>query len=410
MSAPASTTRASTAPVASTVHAASTAPATSRAASSAAPTSIVATPARSSSTFQTSTQTRTGTRQHTTTITSNSSAIPTIVPFSPEEERQADSRQTNKILIGIFTSFGVILLGLLAFQLFRCYKRRYRKKGMPPPPPREAQVGYHSRAVSMYKEYPSRPGSMMMQHGSGSGLIAPSLRSNAPSMEIRVDETGRRSNDPSRDPGHITRDDSPNNSLTGSPLALNDEELGLRRSPLGSRSHSPTNMSPSRPSSQGQGSLRPEARTRTARSNSASVNQRHSYFGSHGSNRNSTYDSNRRSSFYAAGNRGAPHSAHARERVGLVMPQPLAPEAFSYAQNGRQDMSSRSNLAAGSEQDHNQPLAPPRFARPDSWVVSSHSSLPNMNDSPVASDAPSPPQKDGTLPRGRTSRAGTPQS
>ncbi|CAE6518178.1 unnamed protein product [Rhizoctonia solani] len=408
MSAPATTTRASTA-VAPTVPAASTALATTRVASSAAATSIVATPALSASTFQTSARTRTGTRRHTTTITSASSAIPTVVPFSPEEERQADSRQTNKILIGIFTSLGVIFLGVIAFQLFRCYKRRYRKKGTPLPPPREGQIGFSSRAVSMYKD--SRPASVMMHHGSGSGLVASSVRSNAPSMEIRVDETGRR-NDPSRDPGHISRDDSPDNSLTGPALAPNDEELGLRRSPLGSRSHSPANLSSSRPPSQGQGSSRPEAHTRTARSNSASANQRHSHYGSHGSNRNSTYDASRRSSFYAAGNRGAPHSPHARERVGLMMPQPLAPEAFSYALNGRQDAESRGNLPAGSEQDLNQPLAPPRFPRPDSWVVSSHSSLSNLNDSPITSDAPSPPQKDGTLPRGRdrTSRAETSQS
>lgn len=142
----------------------------------------------------------------------------------------------------------------------------------------------------------------------------------------------------------------------------------------------------------------------TAHSNSASANQRHSNFGSTGSNRNSTYDPTRRSSFYASGNRGAPHSAHARERVGLVMPQPLAPEVSNYA---RQDIGSRSNLGTGSEQDHT--LAPPRVARPDSWVVSAHSSLPNLNDSPT-SDAPS--QKNGTLPRGRdrTARAETSQS
>ncbi|KAH7345155.1 hypothetical protein B0J17DRAFT_624370 [Rhizoctonia solani] len=407
MSAPATTTRASTVPVASSAPAVSTAPVAS---------SVPVTTAQLTTTPipNTTSASRTSTRRHrTTTITSASSVFPTVVPYDPAEERQADSHRTNKILIGIFSGFGVILLGLVAFQLFRCYKRRYRKKGMPLPPPRESQPGFYSRAVSMYKEYPadfSRPPSMAMRNGSGSGLVTPSVRSNAPSMDIKADETGRRNSDHSRVPEHISRDDSPDNSLTGPALVPNDEEAGRRRSPLGSRSGSPANLSPPRPPSQAQVNTRPDPRARTARPNSTVVGQRQSSYGAPPSsmNRNSTYDPNRRSSLHATGHRGAPH---ARERVGLVMPQPLAPEASSYALSGRHDSpqgspwGSRGNLT-GSEQDHSQTLAPPRAHRPDSWVVNAHSPTASLHDSPVT-DAPSPPQKDGTLPRGRdrTSRA-----
>ncbi|CAE7087188.1 unnamed protein product [Rhizoctonia solani] len=395
MSAPASTAQVSTVPAAPTVPV-STARATTPAVTSVAATSNLV-----------PTTTRTSTRRHrTTTITSASSVFPTVVPYDPAEERQADSHRTNKILIGIFTGFGVIFFGLVAFQLFRCYKRR-RNRHAPLPPPREVQGGFHSRAVSLYKEHPTefgRPPSMSMRHGSGSGLITPSVRSNAPSMDIRADENGRRSSDPSRAPGDMSRDDSPDNSLTGPALVPNDEEMGRRRSPLGSRSESPANLSPPRPPSQAQVNPRPDPRARTSRPNSAVGGQRVS---SHGAppgamNRNSAYDPNRRSSFYSTGNRGAPHSAHARERVGLVMPQPLAPEASSYAFNSRQDgidsaQGSTWGSRAGSEQDHNQALIPPRGPRPDSWVASAHSST-SLSDTPV-SDAPS--QKDGSIPRGR---------
>ncbi|KDN50342.1 hypothetical protein RSAG8_01678, partial [Rhizoctonia solani AG-8 WAC10335] len=205
MSAPATTTRVSTAPVVSTAPA-STAPASTPRATTPVATSLAATSSLIPSTTHRSTH-----RQRTTTITSASSVFPTVVPYDPAEERQADSHRTNKILIGIFSGFGVILLGLVAFQLFRCYKRRYRSKNARLPPPREGQLGFHSRAVSMYKEYPadfSRPQSMTMRHGSGSGLITPSVRSNAPSMDIRVDESGRRGSGPSRAPEHPSRDDS----------------------------------------------------------------------------------------------------------------------------------------------------------------------------------------------------------
>lgn len=374
------------------------------------PTAPVTSAIASTSIVPTTTS-RSSTRRHrTTTITSASSVFPTVVPYDPAEERQADSHRTNKILIGIFTGFGVILLGLVAFQLFRCYKRRYKNKDTPLPPPRETGLGYHSRAVSMYKESPSdfsRPPSMMMRHGSGSNLISPSLRSNTPSTDIKVDEVGRRSSDPSRAPG---REDSPDNSLTGSALVPNDDELGRRRSPLGSRSQSPSNLSVPRPPSQAQ--VRLDSQARIARPNSVMLNQRTSHLGApNPGNRNSTYDPSRRSSYYASGNRGAPHSPHARDRVGLMMPQPLAPELFNYALSGRHDMGldfaqgsswgSRGNLASGSEQDHNQTLAPPRVARPDSWVGNSHSSTPSLTDSPVKSDAPLPPPKESSLSRGR---------
>ncbi|CAE6429619.1 unnamed protein product [Rhizoctonia solani] len=386
-------------------------------ATSQAPTAPVTTSVVSASIVPTTTSHSSTRRHRTTTITSASSVFPTVVPYDPAEERQADSHRTNKILIGIFTSFGVILLGLVAFQLFRCYKRRYKKKNIPLPLPRDAGPGYHSRVVSMYKENPSdysRPPSMVMRHGSGTNLISPSVRSNTPSTDIKVDETGRRNSDPSRAPG---RGDSPDNSLTGSALVPNDDEFGRRRSPLGSRSQSPSNLSTPRPPSQAQ--VRPDSHPRTANRNSVTLNQRSSQLGApNPSNRNSTYDPNRRSSYYASGNRGAPHSPHARDRVGLMMPQPLAPELFNYALSGRHDMGldftqgsswgSRGNPAPGSEQS----LAPPRVARPDSWIGNSHSSTPSLTDSPVKSDAPLPLPKDGSLPRGRdrSSRVEVPRS
>ncbi|CCO37908.1 hypothetical protein RSOLAG1IB_02302 [Rhizoctonia solani AG-1 IB] len=377
------------------------APATSQAPTAPITTAIVSTSVVPTTTSHSSTR-----RHRTTTITSASSVFPTVVPYDPAEERQADSHRTNKILIGIFTGFGVILLGLVVFQLFRCYKRRYKNKNVPLPLPRDAGLGYHSRAVSMYKEHPSdysRPPSMMMRHGSGTNLISPSLRSNTPSTDVKVDETGRRNSNPSRASG---RQDSPDNSLTGSALVPNDEELGRRRSPLGSRSQSPANLSTPRPPSQAQ--VRLDSHGRTANRNSVMLSQRTSQLGvPNPANRNSNYDPSRRSSYYASGNRGAPHSPHARDRVGLMMPQPLAPELFNYALNGRHDMGldftqgsswgSRGNMAPGSEQN----LAPPRAARLDSWVGNSHSSTPSLTDSPVKSDAPLPPSKDAGLARGR---------
>ncbi|KAF8761132.1 hypothetical protein RHS01_00985 [Rhizoctonia solani] len=351
------------------------------------PTAPVTSAIASTSIVPTTTS-RSSTRRHrTTTITSASSVFPTVVPYDPAEERQADSHRTNKILIA------------------QVQEQRHALASST-----GDRLGYHSRAVSMYKESPSdfsRPPSMMMRHGSGSNLISPSLRSNTPSTDIKVDEVGRRSSDPSRAPG---REDSPDNSLTGSALVPNDDELGRRRSPLGSRSQSPSNLSVPRPPSQAQ--VRLDSQARIARPNSVMLNQRTSHLGApNPGNRNSTYDPSRRSSYYASGNRGAPHSPHARDRVGLMMPQPLAPELFNYALSGRHDMGldfaqgsswgSRGNLASGSEQDHNQTLAPPRVARPDSWVGNSHSSTPSLTDSPVKSDAPLPPPKESSLSRGR---------
>lgn len=379
------------------VAATSAVPATSRAvATSAAPATsqVVATSVAPVSSQVVSTSRSTTRRSRTTTASVTSTPTPTVVPYDASSERHADSQRTNKILIGVFTGFGVIFLGLIAFQLFRCYKRRHKSNKTPLPPPREgamSQLAYrHSRAVSMYKEFPaadfSPPPSMMMRHGSGSGFIeTPSVRSNAPSMEkLRVDEPARRSSDPRRSTSQIPRESSPDNSLVDSTLvdstiAPTDEEAGRRLSPLGSRSQSPSNVSLPRPPSQAQSQARPESRARYPRPNSVASTSRHSHLGpgwQHGSmHRNSVHGSLRPTSYYASGNHGAPHTPHARKSVGLVMPQPLAPELFNYALGGRHNMEldfmqgawgSHGNLA--NAQDSTQTLAPPRRIRTDSWV------------------------------------------
>jgi hypothetical protein len=244
-----------------------------------------------------------------------------------------------------------------------------------------SQLGYRHSRISVYKEYPtpdfSRPPSMMMRHGSDTGLIpTPSVRSNAPSMEaLKPGDQTRKSSDPTRNPFH---GDSPDTSLSGPLVVPIDEEMGRRPSPLGSRSESPSNLSVPRPRSQGQVHPRPESRVRIPRPHSAASTSRHSQLGPssrHGSMVRNSMHELKRVSYYADGNHGAPHTPHARERVGLVMPQPLAPELFNYALGGRHDMGldfmqgawgSRRHLAG--EQDPNQPPAPPQRARPDSWV------------------------------------------
>lgn len=275
-----------------------------------------------------------------------------------------------------------------------------------------AQTGYRqSRAVSMYKDYPtpglSRPQSTVFRGGSASGFFAtPSVGSTAPSMEkLKVDESGRLSLDQARSPFQGPHEDSPDNSRAGSVVIPNDEEVGLRSSPLGSRSQSPSNPSIPR---------RPESRARYPRPNSVASTARHSQLNApNWQHRNSVHGSARPGSYYASGNRGAPHTQHARERVGLVMPQPLAPELFNYALGGRHDMGldftqgawdGRQNPANG--QDLNPPMAPSLRTRTDSWVGKSHT----PTDSPSASDEPVPPPKDQSLPRGRTSRPDIPRS
>lgn len=367
-------------------------------------------------------------RARTTTASATPTPTQTFVPFDASSERRADSQRTNNILIGIFTGLGVILLGVVAFQLLRCYKRRRKSNSTPLPPPREgtmSQLGYrHSRGVSMYKEFSAaefgRPPSMM-KHASGSGFVdTPSVRSNAASMEkLGADEPRRTSSDPRRSTGQIPREASPDNSLVDSTIvdstpAPTDEEMGRRLSPLGSRSDSPSNLSLPRPPSQAQ-VPRPESRARYPRPNSVASTTRHSYLApswQYGSaQRNSVHGSLRPTSYYASGNHGAPHSPHARDRVGLVMPQPLAPELFNYALSGRHDMGldftqggwgSHGNLA--NPQDSNSTLPPPTHARTDSWA--GQSQTPSSSDSPLTSDAPA---KDGSLPRGRSSRPEIPQ-
>ena len=365
-------------------------------------------------TLRTATSTRrprTSTRRsaHSSTLT----PTPTVAPYDANAERHADSQRTNKILIGVFTGIGVIFLGLIAFQLLRCYKRRRHAKSVSLPPPRDpmAQVGYRqSRAVSMYKDYPtpgiSRPQSTVFRDGSASGFFAtPSVGSTAPSMErLKADESGRLSTDLIRSPFQAPHEDSPDNSRAGSAIIPTDEEIGLRSSPLGSRSQSPSNPSMPR---------RPESRARYPRPNSVASTARHSHLNTpNWQNRSSMHGSARPGSYYASGNHGAPHTQHARERVGLVMPQPLAPELFNYALGGRHDMGldftqgawgSGQHLANG--QDLNPPLAAPMRTRTDSWVGNSH--IPS--NSPSASDEPVPPPKDQSIPRGRSSRPEIPR-
>ncbi|KAG8690749.1 hypothetical protein FRC09_011859 [Ceratobasidium sp. 395] len=284
-----------------------------------------------------------------------------------------------------------------------------------------SQLGHRkSRGVSMYGDYPtsdlSRPPSVLklndQSFGSRSAFVGtPSVRSNAASTDmLGVDEAAKKSAELLPRPGHAARESTSDNSISGSPMAPNDEEMGRRLSPLGSRSQSPANISPPRPPSQAQLHPRPESRSRHPRPNSAASTSRHSFLNAgswqHGPQRHSSYGNPNRNSYYAAGNYGAPHSPHVRERVGLVMPQPLAPELFNYALSGRHDMGldfmqgawgSQGNLAQGGS---SQSLAPPRRARTDSWVARGHNSSPN--DSPSASAAPIPPPKDGSLPRGRS--------
>ncbi|KAG9128234.1 hypothetical protein FRC07_002523 [Ceratobasidium sp. 392] len=362
--------------------------------------------------------------------TSTHTPTPTFTPYDASSERHADTQRTNKILIGIFSGLGVVFLALVAFQLFRCYKRR-KDNSTPLPPPRKSsmsQLGHRtSRAVSMYGEYPksdfSRPPSVLMRKdesfGSRSAFVAtPSTHSNAASTDmLGVDEAARKSIDILHRPGHAARESISDKSMTGSPLAPNDEEAGRRLSPLGSRSQSPSNISPPRPPSQAQVHPRPESRSRHPRPNSAASTSRHSFLNAgswqHGSQRHSAYGNPNRNSYYAAGNYGAPHSPHVRDRVGLVMPQPLAPELFNYALSGRHDMGldfmqgawgSQGNLSQGGS---SQNLAAPRRARTDSWVARGSNSSPN--DSPSTSVAPIPPPKDGSLPRGRSTHPEIPR-
>ncbi|QRV76137.1 actin-associated protein [Ceratobasidium sp. AG-Ba] len=372
------------------------------------------------------TRSSTSRRHRTTTLAPTS----TVTPYDASSDRRADTQRTNKILIGIFSTLGVVFLGLIAFQLFRCYKRRKKVNSVPLPPPRKSsmsQVGYrNSRMVSMYGDYPtpdfSRPPSVLVRKDQSFGsrsafVVTPSIHSNAASTDmLGPEEAAKKSAEVALHPGHAARESSSDNSISGPAMAPNDEEAGRRLSPLGSRSQSPSNVSSPRPASQMYTPARPESRTRHPRPNSVASTSRHSYLGAgswhHGSQRHSTYNPNR-SSYYLSGNYGAPHSPHVRDRVGLVMPQPLAPELFNYALVGRHDMGldfmngtwgSQGNLA---HRDSNQSLAAPRRARTDSWVTRGQHSTPS--DSPSTSAAPLPPSKDGSLPRGRASRPEIPR-
>ncbi|KAG8741540.1 hypothetical protein FRC10_002717 [Ceratobasidium sp. 414] len=345
--------------------------------------------------------------------TTRTSTTPTFTPYDASSDQRADNQRTNRILIGVFSSIGALFLAFIAFYLFRCYKRRKERNSVPLPPPRKSsmsQLGYrNSRIVSMYGEYPtpdfSRPPSVFARKdhsfGSHSALAAtPSVHSNAASTEVlAADETGKKSTELLPQPGHATQESTSDNSFSGPPMAPNSEEGGRRLSPLGSRSQSPSNVSPPRPASQAQVYTRPESRSRNPRPNSVASASRHSFLNTgswqHGPQRHSSYGN--RNSYYAAGNYGAPHSPHARERVGLVMPQPLAPELFDYALSGRHDMGldftqgpsgSQGSLARGSS---DQPLAPPRT---DLWVGRA---------------TPLPPLKDGSLPHGRSSHSDIPR-
>lgn len=335
------------------------------------------------------TRTTTSHRRGTTSTTRSLAPTTTPTPFDASAENRADTRRTNRILIGIFTTIGVLLLAFVAFQVLRRYRRRRKPNSTPLPPPRRSnmsQIGYRqSRAVSMYTDYPtpdfSQPPSVLNKDnsfGSRSGFIAtPSMHSNAASMEmLGVDETGMKHAEGSRNPGHAARESTSEKSITGPALSPNDEEAGRHLSPLGSRSQSPSNLTPPRPASQAQAYRRSESRNRHPRPTSVASTSRHSYLNApawHGPQRNSTYVASNRQSYYGNGNHGAPHAPHARERVGLMMPQPLAPELFNYALSGRHDMGldftqgwgSQGTLAKGQDS----PLEPPRVARTDSWIA-----------------------------------------
>ncbi|KAG9100827.1 hypothetical protein FS749_012546 [Ceratobasidium sp. UAMH 11750] len=318
--------------------------------------------------------------------TSTRGATPTFTPYDASSEKRADSQRTNKILIGVFTSLGVICIAFITFHLFRRYKRRRQRDSVPLPPPRKtsmSQLGYrNSCVVSMYGGYPtsdfSRPPSVLVHKdqsfGSRSAFVGtPSVQSNAASTEVlAAGETDKTNPELLSRPGHIAQESTSDNSVSGPLVAPNSEEAGYRRSPLGSRSHSPSDVSPPRPASQAQAYARPESRSRHPRPNSVASTSRHSHLNAgswHGPQRHSSYGN--RNSYYASGNYGAPHLPHARERVGLVMPQPLAPELFNYALSGRHDLGldftqgSWGNLAQAGSDQH---LAPPRRARTDSWV------------------------------------------
>ncbi|KAF8604996.1 hypothetical protein BDV93DRAFT_543599 [Ceratobasidium sp. AG-I] len=368
----------------------------------------------------------TSTRRHrTTTVTS---VLPTTTPYDATAERRADTQRTNRILIGIFSSLGVIVLGLVAFQLFRRYKRRQNSNRAPLPPPRKStmsQLGYrNSRGVSMYAEFPtpdfSRPPSATLHKGhsfgSASGFIN-SVHSNAASAEkLAAEDTGPRSAE-GLSPGHAARESTSDNSITGAALAANnDEEMGRRLSPLGSRSQSPSGLTPPRPASQAQSSRRPDSRNMHPRPSSVASSSRHAHLNTpawQAGQRNSAYGAPNRSSYYGNGNRGAPHSPHARERVGLMMPQPLAPELFNYALSGRHDMGldfsqgawgSQGNLPKGGDASLPSSGSGLQRARTDSWVAPDHAPLANEGRSSTSDAPPPPPRKDGSLPRGRSSR------
>jgi hypothetical protein len=322
------------------------------------------------------------TRRHRTTSTF--APAPSVTPFDASSERRADTQRTNKILIGIFSVVGVVVLALVVFQLVRCYKRRRKVNSVPLPPPRKSSMSQYrqSRAVSMYDDYPtpdfSRPPSVFMRKdhsfGSGSALAAtPSVHSNSASVELLGADDAKKSPDSS---GRIARESLSDNSINGQAMAPNDEETGRRLSPLGSRSHSPSTLTPPRPASQAQLRPRPESRNRQTRPNSVASMSRHSFLNTpswqNGSQRHSSYGAPNRNSLYVA---GAPHAPHVRERAGLIMPQPLAPELFNYALGGRHDMGlnfmqgawgSHGNLG---KEGSNQDLAPPRRARTESWVT-----------------------------------------
>lgn len=365
---------------------------------------------------------RSSTTRHRTTTTT---IYPTPTPYDASSERRADTQRTNKILIGIFSSLGVIALGLVAFQLLRCYKRRHRASSVPLPPPRKSsmsQVGYrNSRAVSMYAEFPghdfSRPPSAMLHKGNSFGS-ASGINSNAASVEMfGPDDTGSKSAEGLKQPGRTPRESTSDKSITGAALATNnDEEMGRRLSPLGSRSQSPSGLSTPRPASQAPSLRRPESRMNHPRPNSVASTSRNAHLNTPAwqpGQRNSMYGAPNRSSYYGSGNHGAPHSPHARERVGLMMPQPLAPELFNYALSGRHDMGldftqgqwgSQGSLARGRDMAGSDV----RRAHTDSWVGPDHMPLANEG-RPSTSDEPSLPPKDGSLPRGRSSQPDVPR-
>jgi len=392
--------------------------------STAAPVQSSVAPAAPTISTLTSAHATSSRRHRTSTVVV--SRTPTPTPYDASAERRADTQRTNKILIGIFSSLGVIVLGIVAFQLFKCYKRRHRSNSVPLPPPRKSsmsQLGYgNSRAASMYAEFPtpdfSRPASAMLHKGnsfgSASGFIN-SVHSNSASVEkLGAEDTGPKSAEGPRSPGRAPRESTSDKSITGTALATNnDEEMGRRLSPLGSRSHSPSGLTTPRPASQAQSFRRPESRNMYTRPNSVASSSRHAYLNTpawQAGQRNSAYGAPNRSSYYGSGNHGAPHSPHARDRVGLMMPQPLAPELFNYALSGRHDMGldfsrgawgSQGNLAKREDASLPSSGSGLKRARTDSWVAPDRS---------LTSDvAPPPPQKDTSLPRGRPTRPDVPR-